>query len=128
MRAPREFPRAVAILMLLAVVLMAGLALAAEGDAARGKALYDARCIACHSPDANRVGPAHKGVVGRKAGAASGYTYSPALKASQVVWSEATLRAWLADPEKAIPGQKMGYSVASAEDRDHLVAYLKTLR
>ena len=43
---------------------------AAPGDPTRGAELYDARCGACHSLEANRVGPAHRGVYGRKAGSA----------------------------------------------------------
>jgi cytochrome c len=43
------------------------------------------------------------------------------------VWSDKTLEAWLANPERLIPGQKMGYSVTEAKDRADLVAYLKQL-
>lgn len=35
-----------------------------------GRALYDKHCAGCHAVDANRVGPAHRGVFGRKAGLA----------------------------------------------------------
>jgi cytochrome c len=31
----------------------------AAGDAINGKALYQARCAACHSADYNGAGPAH---------------------------------------------------------------------
>lgn len=101
---------------------------AASGDVVRGKALYESRCIACHSVDAHRVGPAHKGVVGRKAGGAAGYDYSTALGASRVRWDARTLDAWLTDPERLIPGQKMGYRVELAQDRADLVAYLASLK
>ena len=98
------------------------------GDAARGRHLYESRCIACHSIDDNRAGPAHKGVFGRKAGLAKGFDYSPAVKASKVVWNEKTLERWLANPEKLIPGQKMGFSVPEAKDRADLIEYLRTAR
>lgn len=98
------------------------------GDAARGRTLYESRCIACHSADAHRVGPAHKGVVGRKAGGAAGYDYSPALAASKVRWDARTLEAWLTDPERLIPGQKMGYRVEAQQDRADLIAYLASLK
>ena len=94
------------------------------GDPARGQQLYESRCIACHSIDANRVGPAHKGVVGRKAGSVADYSYSPAVGKSAIVWTPAELDRWLTDPEKAIPGQKMGYSVPDAQDRADLSAWL----
>ena len=96
-----------------------------SADAVRGQDLYESRCGACHSIDANRVGPAHKGVVGRKAGSVADYDYSPALKASEIVWTEQTLERWLSDPEKTIPGQKMNYSVLDEQDRLDVVAYLK---
>jgi cytochrome c len=98
------------------------------GDAARGARLYEARCSGCHSADANRVGPAHRGVFGRRAGAAAGFDYSPALRASRIVWDDRTLDAWLADPERTIPGQAMGYRVDDARDRADLIAYLRHLR
>ena len=114
--------------IILTSILASGSSLAsAEGDVARGKDLYAQRCAACHSVDFNGVGPAHAGVFGRKAGTAPNYTYSPALKASDVVWSDDTLAQWLADPEKLIPGQKMWVSVPVAGERQDLIAYLKTL-
>jgi len=97
----------------------------AAGDAARGEQLYVSRCGACHSLDENRAGPAHRGVFGRKAGAARGFDYSPALKASGIVWNERTLERWLADPEKLVRGQKMGFQVPEAKDRADLIAYLR---
>jgi cytochrome c len=100
----------------------------AEGEWSRGKEIYDSRCSGCHSIDQNRVGPAHQGVFGRRAGQAPGYSYSPAVKTSRIIWSEKTLNAWLTNPEKLIPGQRMGYSVDEAKDRSDLVAYLKTLK
>lgn len=70
----------------------------------------------------------HLGVVGRKAGSAAGYRYSEALRNSKIVWSHDTLVAWLSGPEMLIAGQRMGYSVASAQDREDVVAYLATLK
>ncbi len=98
----------------------------AGGDVKHGQELYSSRCVACHSIDANRVGPAHRGIFGRKAGGVAGYDYSAALKKSTVVWDEKTLDRWLADPEQLIPGQKMGYSVTDAADRADLIAYLRS--
>jgi cytochrome c len=114
------------ITIVLAVALMSiASAVFAAGDAVRGQQLYESRCVACHSVEQSRVGPAHQGVFGRRAGRVAGYDYSPALKASKLVWSDKTLDAWLANPERTIPGQKMGYSVTDASDRADLIAYLK---
>jgi cytochrome c len=107
-----------------AVLAMPACLAHAEGDAAVGKALYTARCAACHSIEYNAVGPTHKNLIGRRAGTAPGFAYSAALKNSSVVWNDETLRRWLADPEKFIPGQKMFVSVPDEQERAHIVAYL----
>lgn len=109
----------------VALALAAGAARAA--DAERGARLYEARCGGCHSVDEHRVGPPHRGVFGRRAGGAAGFEYSPALARSRLVWNEATLDRWLADPEATIPGQTMGYRVEDARDRADLIAYLRGL-
>lgn len=111
---------------LLAVVAFIGSVTQAAGqDAARGRDLYESRCFACHSLDADRVGPRHRGVYGRKAGGVAGFGYSPALRNAQVVWNDATLDRWLSDPQKLIPGQRMNFRVARTEDRADIIAYLK---
>ena len=96
-------------------------------DATRGKELYESRCAGCHSLDQDRIGPRHRGLIGRKAGAVSGFEYSPALRASRIVWSPRTLDAWLTNPERLVPGQRMNYSVADAADRAALIAYLEAI-
>lgn len=118
------FRNAVCSLML---TLMLGTAANAvePGDVQRGKALYQAQCSACHSLNYNGVGPAHKGVFGRRAGSAPGYTYSPALAGSGLTWTEQTLARWLTDPEALVPGQKMGFKVADEQARADLIAFLK---
>lgn len=110
----------------IAVALLAlGMGGAAAADAKRGQELYESRCVGCHSLDANRVGPAHRGVYGRKAGSAPGFAYSTAVKNSTVVWEEKTLDAWLTDPQKTIPGQRMNFRIALPEDRADIIAYLR---
>jgi cytochrome c len=110
---------------ILAALGIAAAAPAAAGDAVHGKDLYESRCGGCHSLDANRVGPAHRGVYGRKAGSAPNFNYSPAVKKSTVVWEEGTLNAWLTNPQALIPGQRMNFRVATAEDRADIIAYLR---
>jgi cytochrome c len=108
-----------------AVLLSAQAFFSHAGDAARGKTLYESRCIGCHSIEENRAGPAHRGVFGRKAGLAKGFDYSEALKKSKVVWNERTLDRWLANPEALIPGQKMGFTVPEQRDRADIIEYLR---
>ncbi len=99
-----------------------------SGNPERGKELYESRCFACHSIDANRVGPMHLGVFGRKAGSVADYDYSKPVKKARIVWNEKTLDAWLKNPEALIPGQKMGYQVDDAADRTDIIAFLKTAK
>ncbi len=93
-------------------------------SAARGQMLFESRCVACHSLDENRVGPALRTVLGRKAGTAPDFDYSPALAGATHRWTGPLLRTWLTDPEKLVPGQRMGYRVDDAKDRDDLVTFL----
>ena len=100
-------------------------AVAAEaGDARRGEAAYEARCGGCHALAADRIGPRHAGLIGRRAGSVASFDYSPALRASTVVWDAALLMRWLADPEAVVPGQRMGYRLDDAQLRADIVAYL----
>jgi cytochrome c len=115
---------AVGFVLTSALMASSGKALAA-GDANRGQALYEGRCTACHSLDANRVGPAHRGVYGRKAGSAPGYAYSPGVKASRIIWNEVSLDKWLTNPQALIPGARMGFRVGVPQERADLIAFLK---
>ena len=109
----------------IGALLLVASAARADGDPVRGQTLYESRCIACHSLDANRTGPMHRGVFGRKAGSAAGFAYSPAVKGSIVLWDAETLDRWLTDPQKLIPGQRMNFRVALPDDRADIIAYLR---
>lgn len=117
---------------LVDLAMAAGLATAAlpaaAGDAARGAQAYEARCGGCHSVEADRIGPRHAGVFGRRAGSIQGFDYSPAVKHSSIVWDAQTLDQWLSNPESLIPGQRMGYRLADTETRGDVIAYLATLK
>ena len=114
-------------LVVVTVAPLAGAGVQAQTPpaGAEGARLYQARCGGCHSIAANKVGPAHKGVFGRKAGAAPGYNYSPALKAANVTWDAASLDRWLQGPQRMVPGTRMFLSVASPAERAAIVAYLR---
>lgn len=100
----------------------------ATASVARGQALYEARCMGCHSVDTHRIGPLHHQVLGRHAGSAPGFDYTPALRNSRITWSARTLDAWLRNPEALVPGQAMNFRVDDAQDRRDLIAYLASLR
>lgn len=114
-------------LVLAAALLLLALPAQAGGDALRGQDSYEARCGGCHSVAADRIGPRHAGVLGRRAGSVAGFAYSDALRRSGITWDAASLERWLADPEALVPGQRMGYRLADAQARADIVAYLATL-
>ena len=98
------------------------------GNIQRGFALYQERCTACHDVDGNKIGPAHRGVLGRRVDSLPGYKYSEELARSRLRWTPQTLNAWLQDPEELVAGQRMGFQVEDPQDRADLIAYLVTLR
>jgi cytochrome c len=115
--------KSLAAIALLAATSMAG---AQQGDVKRGEKVFE-NCRACHAADgqANEVGPALRGVVGRKAGERDDFRYSPALKRSGIVWNAKTLDAFIADPQQAVPGNRMPFSgLPDAKERADLIAYL----
>jgi cytochrome c len=99
--------------------------LVGDGDAVRGKAVFEKRCTGCHAMDVDRDGPRLAGVYGRRAGSIAGFTYSTGLKNSGVTWNDATLEKWLSDPDLMVPDNNMSFSVPKAEERRDLIAYLK---
>jgi nitrite reductase (NO-forming) len=81
----------------------------------------------CHSlePGKNILGPSLGGIIGRKAGAEPGYSYSPALKQADIVWDTKTLDSYLADPQKMVPGNKMPFPGLKTEhDRADVIAFV----
>ena len=126
---PTHMAAVLAIGAIAAVPLGVSPALAA-GDATAGKQTFTATCLACHStePGANKMGPSLAGIVGSKSGAVPGYSFSPALKAANITWDEQTLDKFLENPSADVQGTKMPISVASAEDRHIIIAYLSTLK
>lgn len=98
-------------------------------DANLGKTLFQ-ECAACHStkPGETLTAPSLAGIYGRKAGTSDGFRYTNAMKRSGITWNEESLDAYLADPQAAIPGNRMPYSgMANSADRKNLIAYLKTI-
>jgi len=73
----------------------------------------------------NLLGPSLAGIMDRKAGTESAYNYSPAMKQSGLVWDGKTLDAYLADPQKLVPGNKMPFpGLKTDHDRADIIAYL----
>jgi nitrite reductase (NO-forming) len=98
----------------------------ADGDAAAGRQVYR-KCQACHSlePGKNSLGPSLSGIVGKKAGEAPDFNYSAAMKSSKLVWDVATLDAYLLDPQKLVPQNKMPFpGLKTATERKDVITYL----
>jgi cytochrome c len=117
--------------------LLAALALAAaplgvaRADPRRGERVFQ-RCYACHSVVAGEgglPGPNLRGVLGRGAGTLPGFRFSPVMVdagARGLVWTRATLDAFLADPERVVPGTEMAMpGLPDAEDRRDVIDYLE---
>ena len=120
---------------LLALALVAGLPLTAHAqDAAAGKAVF-AVCKACHQigeGTGHAVGPNLNGVVGRKSGsvgadpAGKEFTYSEAMKNSNLTWDDANLAEYIANPKLKVAGNKMVYAGQKDEQKiKDLIAFLK---
>lgn len=72
------------------------------------------------------MGPNLHGLFGRKAGTVAGFkTYSPALKASGIVWDAKSLDQYLAAPTTKVPGTRMVVKVSDPARRAALIAYLR---
>jgi cytochrome c len=119
-------PGRLLIIWCFGAVLMGSPAIAA--DANHGKVLYQA-CMACHSEKPDAIGPSLKGVVGRKAAALEDFRYSAPMRRANLTWDDANLRAYIADPQGTVKGNRMPFGgLREPGDVDDVVAYLKTLQ
>jgi cytochrome c len=100
-------------------------------DVAAGAAVFKTQCGFCHATVKGKtmLGPSLFGIVGQKAAADPEFYYSVALKKSGLIWNEATLDRWIADPAAVVPGNRMTYAgLKNAKQRADLIAYLATLK
>jgi nitrite reductase (NO-forming) len=96
------------------------------GDPAAGKLVFR-KCQVCHSlePGKDVLGPSLAAIVGRKSGAEPNYAYSPAMKGANLTWDAKTLDAYLDDPQKFVPGNKMPFpGLKTPQDRSDVIAFL----
>jgi cytochrome c len=95
-----------------------------------GPTLFKQQCATCHTTnltDPVRQGPSLFKIVGRHAGKADGFHYSPGFTQADFVWDEAKLDTWLTNPQALIPSAVMAYRQAKPEVRTAIIAYLKEL-
>ena len=85
-------------------------------------------CRACHSLEAggvNMIGPSLHGFFGTEAGSRDDFEYSPVLAQADFVWTPRALDAWLVQPGRFLPGNRMTFAgVYKESDRNDLIAYL----
>jgi cytochrome c len=89
------------------------------------------KCAACHTAiagEAAKMGPNLFGIAGQKAGSRTGFAYSPAVKASRVIWTKGTIARFIADPAATIPGTSMPKPATTAVDRNTLATWLARLK
>jgi cytochrome c len=123
----RAFARALFTLPLALVALTA----AARADTSDAKLAFNNACRTCHSyePGDHRLGPSLHGVVGRKAGSIEGYGFSSAMRQSSIVWDEANLDAFIANPENVVHGNAMKPfgGIADPAQRKEIIGFLKSI-
>ena len=93
----------------------------------QGKKVFR-KCQSCHTLDnggRHRVGPNLYGVMGAKIASKDGFAYSKASKASDVIWTDENLDAFLTKPKEFLPENRMTFvGLKKEEDRKAVIAYL----
>lgn len=115
----------------LAMASMLGFAQLAQAqtsvDPAVGKSIYEGKCGGRHSVDTNRIGPLHRGIVGREVASVPDFDYLPALKQLHGAWTTERLDMWLQGPPVLTPGSKMYLTLDDPVQRREIIGYLATL-
>jgi len=134
--AARERGSAVGLraVVLAALTLLVAPSYAGAETQDAGERAYQ-KCYSCHSVDPKEThlsGPNLAGVIGRRAASLAGFDYSPAMKkagAEGLVWTEAALDRYVADPLEEIPGTTMSFpGLRSAAERRAVIDYLRRFR
>jgi cytochrome c2 len=124
--------RSWSVSLLAAALAVFSTTAAADGNPAGGEKIFK-KCAVCHTVTAgkNKMGPCLADVIGRQAGTLDGYKSSKAMVAdgeSGLVWEEATLSTYLANPRAVVKGTKMAFLSLKKEDESaDVIAYLKQL-
>ena len=92
-----------------------------------GRELFEKRCGGCHALDSTKAGPPLRAAFRRRAASDAAFPYSDALRKSGLVWDEATLERWLADPEVLVPNNDMAFRLMRTDERAAVISYLKQL-
>ncbi|MBF0109716.1 MAG: c-type cytochrome [Magnetococcales bacterium] len=95
-----------------------------------GEAVFK-KCNVCHNlidDGSKKVGPNLGGVIGRKAGTLKGYTFSPAMTASGIVWNRESLDRFLTKPTAVVPNTQSTFpGLAEPTERSAVISFLEAL-
>jgi cytochrome c len=121
--------RQIGAALFVGVLMLAATSAAnAGGDPKAGTKNYRL-CVACHSlePGVHLTGPSLANLWGKKAGSSQDFArYSKELRSADLVWDENTLNAWLAYPERLVPGNYMVFrGIENNKARGDLIAFLQ---
>jgi cytochrome c len=115
--------------LILAAVLAAISSQSWAQELAAGELVFK-QCNICHQVGENaknEAGPVLNGIIGRKAGTAPGFEYSPGFKSADLVWDDTSFREYIKDPKSMFPGTKMIFAgLKDARKIADLLAYLKS--
>jgi mono/diheme cytochrome c family protein len=97
----------------LALCSVAAFAAEGDGDAAKGKELFETKCSICHNPDSKdkKIGPGLQGIKDGKLPSGKDATYQNILD----------------NLNKGGGGMPAFEKLLTAEEKDHVIAYVKTL-
>jgi len=98
---------------------------AADDFSDPGRRIYERRCQSCHAAG---PGPSLVGVFGRKAGTAESGAHSGAAIEYGAIWTRSSLRRFISDPGREVPGTLMQVRVQDSKELDDLLNYLETIR
>lgn len=89
-------------------------------------------CGTCHKVEKgapNGIGPNLFGIANTKAGEVEKFAFSPAMKNSKIKWTRANLIAFIQEPQKTVPGNRMPFGGLKNPDSAALVAdYILSLK
>ncbi|HSV71534.1 MAG TPA: c-type cytochrome [Methylibium sp.] len=98
-----------------------------------GEKLVRAQCMQCHTlgkGEPHGVGPNLFGIIGRKGGAAEGFSYSEGYRRvlTGKPWDTDLMDRWLTDTQSVAPGNGMTYFQDNPRKRKLIVDYLSSLK
>jgi len=103
--------------------------LLAMGNVEHGKKVFK-KCISCHmiaSEGKNMIGPNLWGIIGKKSGSASEYSYSKAMSAFGKKWNFEEINGFLIKPSAYIKGTKMAFAgLRNEKDRASVILFMNS--